>query len=85
MLPQDPTRGIRPPTFDGRRENFEAWAFQFEAYGGLLSWTDLVEAAVAREEKHPSMQESWVTSPDQSALQSITCWRRACAGQRYPF
>ena len=35
-LPQDPTRGIRPPNFSGRREDFEAWAFQFDAYGGLL-------------------------------------------------
>ena len=47
-LPQDPTRGIRPPNFDGRRESFESWAFQFEAYAGLVGWTIIVEAAVAR-------------------------------------
>ena len=49
-LPQDPTRGIRPPNYDGRREAFESWAFQFEAYGGLLGWTTLLEAAVQRQD-----------------------------------
>jgi len=44
----DPTRAIRPPSFGGRREEFEAWAFQFEAYCGLLGWSVPVEAAIHR-------------------------------------
>ena len=56
-LPQDPTGGIRPPPFDGRREAFEAWAFQFEAYSGLVGWTELIEAAVARGDTPLSLEE----------------------------
>ena len=32
-------RGIaKVPTFSGRREHFEEWAFPFESYCGLLGW-----------------------------------------------
>ena len=66
-LPQDPTRGIRPPTFDGRRESFEAWAFHFEANGGLVGWTVIVDAAVAKGDNPVVLTEQSTTVQAQSA------------------
>ena len=66
-LPQDPTRGIRPPGFDGKRESFEAWAFQFEAYGGLVGWTAILEAAVEKRDKPLNLGEQSEEVKKQSA------------------
>ncbi len=39
-------RGIaKVPTFSGRREHFEEWAFPFESYCGLLGWERFIDSA----------------------------------------
>jgi hypothetical protein len=39
-------RGIaKVPTFSGRREHFEEWAFPFESYCGLLGWERYMDSA----------------------------------------
>ena len=39
-------RGIaKVPTFSGRREHFEEWAFPFESYCGLLGWERFLDSA----------------------------------------
>ena len=39
-------RGIaKVPTFSGRREHFEEWAFPFESYCGLLGWERYLDSA----------------------------------------
>jgi hypothetical protein len=36
----DPRGAFKAPTFSGKRDEFESWAFQFESYVGLLGWSD---------------------------------------------
>ncbi len=39
-------RGMaKVPTFSGRREHFEEWAFPFESYCGLLGWERYMDSA----------------------------------------
>ena len=41
-------RGIaKVPTFSGRRDHFEEWAFPFESYCGLLGWEKYLDTAKA--------------------------------------
>jgi len=42
----DPKGAIKCPHFSGRREDFEAWAFPFESYVGLLGWSFYVERTI---------------------------------------
>ena len=38
----DPRGAFKAPAFNGKRDEFESWAFQFESYVGLLGWTDFL-------------------------------------------